>query len=52
MLNILGIFGLLFGLLGVAVNDYSLVKKSGFFQGYSGITWIVISLQVRLVFNC
>lgn len=41
----LGVFGLLFGLLGVLLYDLNSVKQAGFFQGYNKITWIVISLQ-------
>jgi len=41
----LGVFGLLFGSLGVLINDYAQVREAGFFQGYNKFTWIVISLQ-------
>ncbi len=39
-------YGILFGIMGVIMNDFDAVKQNGFFQGYSGITWFVVSLQV------
>jgi solute carrier family 35 (UDP-sugar transporter), member A1/2/3 len=42
----LGIFGTVLGLIGVFISDYSKVMDRGFFQGYSNIVWIVVSLQV------
>nr|AKN21637.1 slc35a-1 [Schmidtea mediterranea] len=41
----LGLFGSVLGLFGVLVTDWSEIRKSGFFQGYNWITWIVIILQ-------
>ncbi|XP_035278033.1 UDP-N-acetylglucosamine transporter-like isoform X3 [Anguilla rostrata] len=41
----LGLFGLVFGLMGVFVYDGERVKESGMFQGYNGITWLVVALQ-------
>ena len=44
---VLGVFGIMFGLAGVMLNDWPAVRAAGFFQGYNHITWIVIFLQVR-----
>jgi UDP-sugar transporter A1/2/3 len=41
----LAIFGFLFSLLAVIVQDYDKILKDGFFQGYNTCTWIVIVLQ-------
>ncbi|XP_076828748.1 solute carrier family 35 member A3b [Brachyhypopomus gauderio] len=41
----LGLFGLVFGLLGVFVYDGERVLKDGFLQGYNSITWTVVLLQ-------
>ncbi|KAI1280363.1 UDP-N-acetylglucosamine transporter [Halotydeus destructor] len=41
----LSIFGFIFGLIGVAVQDYEIVQTGGFFQGYNRATWMVIALQ-------
>ncbi|XP_070562848.1 UDP-N-acetylglucosamine transporter-like [Ptychodera flava] len=41
----LGVFGTLFGLLGVFWYDGEAVKTNGFLQGYNNMTWVVISLQ-------
>ena len=30
------------------VNDFSAVRANGFFQGYVGITWFVVTLQVKV----
>ena len=37
--------------MGVYVYDGELVSKSGFFQGYNQLTWIVVVLQVKHL-NC
>ncbi|XP_023653786.1 solute carrier family 35 member A3b isoform X2 [Paramormyrops kingsleyae] len=41
----LGLFGLVFGLMGMFVYDGERVKESGMFQGYNKITWMVVALQ-------
>lgn len=41
----LGLFSLVFGLLGVFVYDRKKVQESGMFQGYNGITCTVVVLQ-------
>ncbi|XP_036409520.1 UDP-N-acetylglucosamine transporter-like isoform X2 [Megalops cyprinoides] len=41
----LGLFGLVFGLMGMFVYDGKRVMESGMFQGYNRITWIVVVLQ-------
>ncbi|KAE8610815.1 hypothetical protein XENTR_v10012252 [Xenopus tropicalis] len=41
----LGLFGWLFGLMGVLIYDGQRVSKGGFFQGYNNLTWIVVALQ-------
>lgn len=41
----LAIFGFIFGLAAVALQDYNKVMTGGFFQGYSAVTWVVIVLQ-------
>ncbi|KAL4634747.1 UDP-N-acetylglucosamine transporter isoform X1 [Arapaima gigas] len=41
----LGLFGLIFGLMGVFVYDGSRVRESGMFQGYNHLTWTVVALQ-------
>ncbi|KAG7456865.1 hypothetical protein MATL_G00240360 [Megalops atlanticus] len=41
----LGLFGLVFGLMGMFVYDGKRVIESGMFQGYNRITWIVVVLQ-------
>lgn len=38
--------GIVFGLVGIFVNDYRAVVENGFFQGYNNITWIIVCLQV------
>ena len=40
-------YGIIFGVIGVIVNDFSAVRANGFFQGYVGITWFVVTLQVK-----
>eukprot|EP00795_Rhopilema_esculentum_P004721 gene4721-21018_t len=42
---LLACYGILFGILGVLINDFSKVKEHGFFQGYTISTWFVILLQ-------
>ncbi|XP_041126965.1 UDP-N-acetylglucosamine transporter-like isoform X2 [Polyodon spathula] len=41
----LGLFGAVFGLMGVYVYDGERVQEHGMFQGYSSLTWAVVSLQ-------
>ncbi|KAK1164301.1 UDP-N-acetylglucosamine transporter [Acipenser oxyrinchus oxyrinchus] len=41
----LGLFGAVFGLMGVYVYDGERVQEHGMFQGYSCLTWAVVSLQ-------
>jgi len=41
----LGIFSVIFGAVGVFVNDLNKVKERGFFDGYSPVVWVVIFLQ-------
>ncbi|KAF7223291.1 transcript variant X1, partial [Nothobranchius furzeri] len=41
----LGLFSFVFGLMGMMVYDGRSVVKSGMFQGYNTITWIVVILQ-------
>uniref|UniRef100_A0A8C7I524 Solute carrier family 35 member A3b n=1 Tax=Oncorhynchus kisutch TaxID=8019 RepID=A0A8C7I524_ONCKI len=41
----LGLFGLVFGLMGVFVYDGERVRESGVFQGYNTLTWTVVALQ-------
>lgn len=42
----LSIFSVLFGALGVLVSDRDKVSRRGFFDGYTSVVWLVISLQV------
>ncbi|XP_062854888.1 solute carrier family 35 member A3a [Trichomycterus rosablanca] len=41
----LGVFGLIFGLFGMLLYDGERVREHGMFQGYSSVTWAVVSLQ-------
>ncbi|EGD77469.1 UDP-N-acetylglucosamine transporter [Salpingoeca rosetta] len=41
----LSLFSIVLGLIGVVVNDGDRVAEGGFFQYYSTVTWIAISLQ-------
>lgn len=41
-----GMFGLVFGLLGMMAYDGERVRESGMFQGYNTVTWTVVALQV------
>ncbi|KAG1969154.1 UDP-N-acetylglucosamine transporter [Pimephales promelas] len=41
----LGLFGLIFGLVGVFVYDGERVRENGLFQGYNNVTWTVVALQ-------
>lgn len=43
-----GMFGLVFGLVGMLAYDGERVKESGMFQGYNTVTWTVVALQVTL----
>lgn len=45
-----GLFGLMFGLGGVFAYDGERVQEKGLFQGYNGVTWIVVALQVHFHF--
>uniref|UniRef100_A0A4W5MLW8 Solute carrier family 35 member A3a n=1 Tax=Hucho hucho TaxID=62062 RepID=A0A4W5MLW8_9TELE len=40
----LGMFGLVFGLMGMFAYDGERVRESGMFKGYSTITWTVVAL--------
>ncbi|XP_076009405.1 solute carrier family 35 member A3a [Genypterus blacodes] len=41
----LGMFGLVFGLMGMMMYDGERVTQSGMFQGYNTVTWAVVALQ-------
>eukprot|EP00055_Hartaetosiga_balthica_P004294 m.11055 g.11055 ORF g.11055 m.11055 type:complete len:349 (-) comp3767_c0_seq2:1408-2454(-) len=41
----LSLFSIVLGLIGVYFNDGDAVMRDGFFQHYTGITWLAISLQ-------
>ncbi|XP_055058917.2 solute carrier family 35 member A3b isoform X1 [Misgurnus anguillicaudatus] len=41
----LGLFGLIFGLVGVFAYDGERVQVDGLFQGYNKVTWTVVALQ-------
>ncbi|XP_063076563.1 UDP-N-acetylglucosamine transporter-like [Engraulis encrasicolus] len=41
----LGFFGLIFGIVVLFVKDGEAVIRSGMFQGYNELTWIIIVLQ-------
>ncbi|XP_063058051.1 solute carrier family 35 member A3a isoform X2 [Engraulis encrasicolus] len=41
----LGMFGLVFGLMGMLVYDGERVREHGMFQGYNTITCVVVALQ-------
>eukprot|EP00063_Salmo_salar_P050257 XP_014025092.1 PREDICTED: UDP-N-acetylglucosamine transporter-like isoform X2 [Salmo salar] len=41
----LGMFGLVFGLMGMFAYDGERVRESGMFKGYNTITWTVVALQ-------
>ncbi|XP_035593432.1 UDP-N-acetylglucosamine transporter-like isoform X3 [Oncorhynchus keta] len=41
----LGMFGLVFGLMGMFAYDGERVRVSGMFKGYNTITWTVVALQ-------
>lgn len=45
-----GLFGLIFGLGGVFGYDGERVQENGLFQGYNGVTWTVVALQVHFHF--
>lgn len=42
----LGLFGLIFGFIGMLLYDGDRVKEYGMFQGYNTVTWTVVALQV------
>ncbi|KAM9500752.1 solute carrier family 35 member A3b [Clarias gariepinus] len=41
----LGLFGLIFGLIGVFAQDGDKVRENGILQGYNSVTWVVVILQ-------
>lgn len=41
----LGLFGILFSVCCVLLNDFSTVSRDGFFRGYNSLTWIIVVLQ-------
>ncbi|XP_051985479.1 UDP-N-acetylglucosamine transporter-like [Xyrauchen texanus] len=41
----LGVFGIIFGIVGVCVYDGERVLENGLFQGYNTLTWAVVALQ-------
>ncbi|KAL1022936.1 hypothetical protein UPYG_G00034430 [Umbra pygmaea] len=41
----LGVFGLVFSLMGMFAYDGNRVQESGMFQGYTTVTWVVVALQ-------
>uniref|UniRef100_L7M4T8 UDP-N-acetylglucosamine transporter n=1 Tax=Rhipicephalus pulchellus TaxID=72859 RepID=L7M4T8_RHIPC len=41
----LAIFGFLLGIVAMLVSDWNQLMVGGFFQGYNGLTWMVILLQ-------
>lgn len=41
----LGMFGLVFGLIGMMAYDGDRVRENGMFQGYNTLTWVVVALQ-------
>lgn len=42
-----GLFGLIFGLIGVFAQDGDKVWEGGILQGYNSVTWVVVILQVH-----
>lgn len=45
-----GMFGLVFGTIGMLLYDGQKVWESGMLQGYNTITWAVVLLQVTPLF--
>eukprot|EP00039_Didymoeca_costata_P019991 m.339652 g.339652 ORF g.339652 m.339652 type:complete len:349 (-) comp18899_c0_seq1:23-1069(-) len=41
----LGLFSVILGMGGVIYNDFETVKQDGFFQGYTSVVWVVVTLQ-------
>ncbi|KAI8147033.1 nucleotide-sugar transporter-domain-containing protein [Fennellomyces sp. T-0311] len=41
----LGVSALLFSVVAMLANDYQAIRVGGMFQGYTGLTWIVIGNQ-------
>lgn len=41
-----GLFGLIFGLIGLFAQDGDKVQENGILQGYNSVTWAVVILQV------
>ena len=46
----LGIFSLAFATSAVIFNDWSAIAKDGFFQGYHSLVFVIIILQVSLIY--
>jgi len=42
---VLAFYGIIFGVTGVIMNDFTAVYENGYFQGYTKTTWFVIILQ-------
>lgn len=40
-------FGIALGLTTAVIYDGTAIRERGFFQGYNGLTWTVVSLQVK-----
>lgn len=45
-----GLFGIIFGLIGVFAQDRDKVLENGILQGYNNMTWAVVILQVDFFF--
>ena len=43
--------GFVFAIIEVFVKDYRAVLDNGFFQGYNGTVWTVVSLQVSKLYK-
>ena len=41
-----GFLGFLFALMEVYAKDHKEVAEAGFFQGYNGVVWILVTIQV------
>lgn len=46
-----GLFGIIFGLIGVFAQDRDKVLENGILQGYNNMTWAVVILQVDVFFS-
>ncbi len=42
-----GFLGFLFALTEVFIKDHDEVMKGGFFQGYNGVVWTLVTVQVN-----